>query len=292
MKTPHPATTAWETWWTHLDALDLALKNLSKRRTTHVKAASTRECAKAVVQYYFREVRQGLLGLRISENRIEEFDYEMQELIKMASKVTRVSTYRRSMKFFHAMRAPLEAAIEISAVTANDSTIFTPTTVESTFLKTLDQIVPNAALSYQQVLQDLREENRVSLRGTASELREILREVLDHLAPDESVAKSPGFKLEHGQTKPTMKQKAIFILRARGQNETQRKTASDATEAVENAVGSLARSVYNRGSLSTHLSTARHEVLTFKGYLEAVLAELLEVHSKQSFSTAKGTRKH
>jgi hypothetical protein len=141
----------------------------------------------------------------------------------------------------------------------------------------LNLLIPTTGLSYQQVIQDLDDSKRVSYRGTASELREVLRELLDHLAPDAEVMKT-GIKLEQGQTKPTMKQKTIFILKVRGVNETQRKTASDAIEAVEGAVGSLARSVYNRGSLSTHIGTTHQEVLVFKGYAEAVLAELLEIH--------------
>jgi hypothetical protein len=39
----------------------------------------------------------------------------------------------------------------------------------------------------------------------------VLREFLDHLAPDDDVLKS-GVKLEKDQRRPTMKQKAIFIM--------------------------------------------------------------------------------
>ena len=52
----------------------------------------------------------------------------------------------------------------------------------------------------------------------------------------------------------------------------------NAAAAVEDSVGSLARSVYDQGSLSTHVATTRREVLTFKGYADAVLADLLEIH--------------
>jgi len=75
-----------------------------------------------------------------------------------------------------------------------------------------------------------------------------------------------------------MKQKAVFILKARGVSETTRKTAADAVRAVEDSVGSLARSVYTRGSVSTHVITTRNEVLTLKAYAEAVLADLLQIH--------------
>ena len=79
----------------------------------------------------------------------------------------------------------------------------------------------------------------------ASELREVLRELLDHLAPDEDVRRR--VKLEKDQRRPSMKQKAIFIMKSRGIGETGRKTSEHAVEAIENSVGLLARSVYGRG---------------------------------------------
>ena len=105
----------------------------------------------------------------------------------------------------------------------------------------------------------------------------MLRELLDHLAPDADVLKS-GVKLDKDQRRPTMKQKTVFILKSRGIGETGRKTAEHSVEAIENSVGLLARSVYDRGSLSTHVATTRQEVLTLKGYAEAVLADLLQIH--------------
>jgi len=148
--------------------------------------------------------------------------------------------------------------------------------VEAGIFKALDEVIPTTSLSYKQVLQDLNVQNRVSYRGTAAELREVVRELLDHLAPDDEVLKT--VKLDPTQKRPSMKQKATFILKKRGVGDTTRKTAEDAVNAVENSVGSLARSVYDRGSISTHIATTRVEVLTFKGYAEAVLAELLQIH--------------
>jgi len=68
-------------------------------------------------------------------------------------------------------------------------------------------------------------------------------------------------------------------MKARGIGETARKTSVDAVGAVEESVGSLARSVYNRGSVSTHVNTTRNEVLTLKAYADAILADLLQIHS-------------
>ena len=150
--------------------------------------------------------------------------------------------------------------------------------VETQILTTLHKLVPSAGLSYEQALRDLRGAPRISYRGTAVELREALREVLDHLAPDADVMRSPGFKLEKDMTRPTMKQKAQFILKARGAVSGAISTPKDAIQRVEDASASLARSVYTRGSVSTHVATTREEVLTMKPYVDGVLAELLQLH--------------
>jgi hypothetical protein len=92
--------------------------------------------------------------------------------------------------------------------------VASPEHTEARILQTITTMLPSAGASYEQAMRDLHDGTRVSVRGTAVELREALREVLDDLAPDVEVAKAPGFKLEHGQTKPTMRQKAHFVFAA------------------------------------------------------------------------------
>ena len=161
---------------------------------------------------------------------------------------------------------------------AAPKTDFVTSGVETQILTTLRKLLPSAGLSYEQALRDLRGAPKLSYRGTAVELREALREVLDHLAPDADVMRSPGFKLEKDAARPTMKQKAHFILKARGAVSGALATPRDAIQRVEDASASLARSVYTRGSVSTHVATTREEVLTMKPYVDGVLAELLQVH--------------
>jgi hypothetical protein len=96
--------------------------------------------------------------------------------------------------------------------------------------------------------------------GTANELREALREVIDHLAPDEEILRVSGFKLERGQTKPTHKQKVRHILRSRDVPATARKAPEETTTLVEELTASVARASYQRTSVSTHIVTARAEV--------------------------------
>ncbi len=46
---------------------------------------------------------------------------------------------------------------------------------------------------------------------------------------------------------------------------------------MEETTASLARSVYERGSLSAHVATTRREAVQLKLYSDAILAQLLEI---------------
>lgn len=275
MNEPHPAAEAWAEWWRRLDEFSASIKRV---RGQLAGATSFREEAKEVVQFYFRQVRPELVSLPIDQQQLDSLDGINQHMLELAARPNRKSTYRTRMRELNGLRGRIETAIEIraNAPAARQTTQLT-TATEAAILTTLDKVVPTIALSYKQVLLDLGDKHRTSYRGTASELREVLRELLDHLAPDEDVLKS-GVKLEKDQRHPSMKQKAIFIMKSRGIGETGRKTSEHAVEAIENSVGLLARSVYDRGSLSTHVATTRQEVLTLKGYADAVLADLLQIH--------------
>jgi predicted pPIWI-associating nuclease len=117
---------------------------------------------------------------------------------------------------------------------------------------------------------------RSSWRGTAVEFREALREVLDQLAPDAEVEAQSNFKREP-DTKGTMKQKAVFMLRARRTKKAQVKTFAEAFDVVDGLIGNLARSVYTRSSVAVHVADSREEARKVRDYVSLVLAELLEI---------------
>jgi hypothetical protein len=277
MTPSHPASEAWAQWWNELDTLAALLR---RGKSIVVRAKAAREQTKVVVQHYFRQLRPKLLELSMDAGRIEELDWISQYLLKLAAGTSRRSTYRTRLRELSSLRGEIEAAIEIrgtARAAAPASRLLTAT--EAGILQTLNRVLPRAALSYEQVLEDLAAPRRFSYRGTAAELREVLRELLDHLAPDEDVLTT--VKLERDQRGPTMKQKAVFILKARGIGESSRKTPVDAVGVVEDSIGSFTRSVYTRGSVSTHVTTPREEVVTIKGYADAVLADLLQIHGQR-----------
>lgn len=144
---------------------------------------------------------------------------------------------------------------------------------------TLEKIVPSAAASYKQALSDLEDEDRYSYRGPATDLRECLRETLDHLAPDNDVKTMPGFKANTESPAPTMKQKVRYILINRGKSKSQIEPSEAAAEIVDEIIGKFVRAVYSRSNVSTHTPTHRDEVLRSRHFVRLALIEILEIRT-------------
>lgn len=256
------------------------MSTLGRVKSVNVNKETLRTEVRELVQEYFRSLRPTLVKLGLSDDVLARLDSPAQELLRLAGGQNARASYLRSLRTLHRARVAVEPEreLKLGQPTAAPHVEIVASGVETQILTTLRRLLPSAALSYEQALRDLRGVPRLSYRGTAVELREALREVLDHLAPDVDVMRSPGFKLEKDAARPTMKQKAQFILKARGVVSGALATPRDAIQRVEDASASLARSVYTRGSVSTHVATTREGVLTMKPYVDGILAELLQVH--------------
>ena len=138
-------------------------------------------------------------------------------------------------------------------------------------MRKLDALVPSAALSYKQAILDLMNANRVSFRGPALELREALREILDHLAPDSEVTAAPWYVQEEDRDGPTMTQKVRSIMK-------KKRSSSEAPEqmvtAFEEAIAKLARAVYKLSSKATHVAGERETVAQLRRYVVAILHDI------------------
>jgi hypothetical protein len=268
----------WEGLWSQIDGYRTAL---GRSRAVNVNASALRGRAKDLVKYYFREGRPGLVALGVSSTHLQAMDGPMQDLLQLSNGRNSKSSYTRVLGGLRRLRPKIESEREllIGARHAEDtsSLVRTRAGLEGSIVATLTELVPSAAFSYEQALRDLQDGKRVSYRGTALELREALREVLDRLAPDQEVQKSEGFRLDKGCTRPTMKQKAGFVLRSRDLPENAIRVPQEAAELIEDVTASLARSTYVRGSVATHLASTRRDVQQLRRYVDAVLCELLEI---------------
>ena len=267
----------WESFGKNVTELRSALLRC---RSVNVNTTTLKTKAKELVQFYFRQVRPTLPPMGFSDQSLGSIDTEIQEVLRLSNGNNRRSYYLDHVKRIDVERRNLETQREV--LLSKNATVVpqkvSRTMIEHEILKTLEQIVPTAALSYDQGCRDVAESGRISFRGAANEFREALRELLDHLAPDAEVEGQPGFKREKDQTKSTMKQKVRFILRARGLPATASEVPEGSVVLIDEVVGKLTRSTYNRSSISAHVSTARSELRQLKMYVDSVLAELLEIH--------------
>jgi Predicted pPIWI-associating nuclease len=273
----NPGQDAWSDFGTKLS---LFKSSLGKCKAVNVNTSALKDGAKEVVQIYFRQSRPHLVQISFQESELIDLDTAFQNLLKLSNGNNLLRRYKTELSNILTAKVEIDAQREkkIGQAVVNTRTNLPINGQELKILETLKQIVPVAALSYEQGCRDLIDHTRLSYRGTANEFREALRELLDHFAPDESVTKQSGFKFEDAQKKPTMKQKVKFILRARGLSPTAADVPENAVSIVEETIGKLTRSTYNRSSLSTHITTSRGEVQQMKMYLDSVLAELLEIH--------------
>lgn len=256
-----------------LDSVSNFRKVLSKKTSININSQELKADAVDIAKDYFSRMRSYIEENGLGGELLSELDKEFQDLLRLTQGNYRRTLYLKLLKNIETNAKNLSI---IDVVRPKAKNQFADS--DDLLLQTLDSILPTAALSYKQALYDLNIcDHKVSFRGTASELREALRETLDHLAPDKDVMKENGFKLEVNQTKPTMKQKVRYILKKRNLNDTKRLPSEKSVEMVDEIVGQMARAIYNRASLSTHLQTSKAEVLQIKRYIDIVFHEVLEL---------------
>ena len=221
-------------------------------------------------------------GPHVAHNQdipLEFWRAEGHEALKQDSAVGDFSTWIKrgsiQLKAFGVMFARADVAKLLPPPSSVKAEVALNTEEDAQTLQKLDALVPSAALSYKQAILDIADDSRVSFRGPALELREALREILDHLAPDNEVTAAPGYMQEKDRTGPTMKQKVRFVIKKKG-----KRSSSDAPEqavtAFEEAIAGLTRAVYQLSSKATHVAGERQAVVQLRRYVVAIFHEIIE----------------
>lgn len=255
------------------------IQNQLRRGTTiNVNDRETKSEAINLATAYFESFRPGLSRVMGETDTLKRHDDQWQELVRLAHANNQRRTYQKVLgELVKELREFSIAILSRSAERTREGGLSILTPPEQQIIATLESLLATAAASYRQGILDLRDGDRLSYRGTASEFREALRETLDHLAPDGEVIKQPGFKFEDGQKKPTMKQKVRFVMTSRGRSKSQRDVTERSVRGVEEIAGEVTRATYDRASLATHVETSRAEVIRIKRYVDTVLFDLLEI---------------
>lgn len=260
-----------------IQSFDAIKKKLNKVASPQLHSETLRNEIRSLIENYFNIIRPSIFDNNQKNDSIGLVDDQMQSLLELCHKKGNIKSYTTRLtnirKQLISIDSQIVSEIKQTSVPQNHNSI------DIQIIETLERILPSASLSYKQAISDLLQENRFSWRGPATDLREALRETLDHLAPDKDVQSIPGYSQQKDTNGPTMKQKVRFILSKRGISKTNSEPAENASEAIESSVGSFVRSVYTRSSVSTHTPTERREIIRIRDFVRVVLCELLEIQT-------------
>ena len=266
-----------------LDALGRLRATLDRSRAKHVVNKRERNLVRSVVQAWFGQYRPAFLALLAEEGTLSPIDERMQEVLSLASESSPRRTYTRlldSVKrhFRDQLLVTLSRAywsrVPEKAAAGRDAAV----------VRRLVKLDRDIAESYEQVVEDLADDGRRTYRGTAGELREVLRGVLERLAPDEQVMNTDWYKEARRtgareETTPTQSERTKFILRRREKGTAAVEAAESYMLSVEERIGHVVRASYRRASGSAHVGAERGEVAQQLRYVNALLAELLPPES-------------
>ena len=257
--------------------IETTKKKLTKVSSPQLHSDKLRSELRSLVEDYFKTIRPEIIHDAEINFDIATADEHLQTLLELCHKKGSVKTYIKLLSLIRNSLISIDS--KIVSAEKNTGTIINDNQVDIQIVKTLERVLPSAALSFKQAIDDLKLQSRFSWRGPATDLREALRETLDYLSPDEDVKSMPGYTQNKDTNGPTMKQKVRFILTKRGISKTHSEPAENASESVESIVGSFVRSVYTRSSISTHTPTNKNEVIRIRDFVRVVLCELLEIQT-------------
>ena len=248
---------------------------IRKLKSKQIQKKHDKEKGKIIVKRYFSEIRPKISPLKKAPDWLNSLDMKFQKLLSLTNANSLRSKYLSTAKAIKKELDQVETqVISLEPVKQTLSSEFS--NFEKLVLSTIEKLSYSASLSYRQALLDMRDGSRVSYKGTANEIRETLREILSHLAPDEKVKSQEGFRLEKNRDKPTQKQKVSFILKQRNKSKAHIKVPVEAIEVIEKK-GDFTRAIYDRASRSAHGQSKKEEIMRLKRYLDSVLSELLEL---------------
>jgi len=253
------------------DVIERLLTRLEAGRGAIVSSRAERVNIRSVVGAWFGQYRNAFLQMVGDEQLLAPMDGLMQEILKRASEESARRTMIRNVRAAHryftdSLLVPLSRAYWSRAPQQS------PAGHDREVALRLRQLDAD--------LSDIEDDARLSYRGPAAELREVLTGVLHILAPTEQVqamdwyreARRSGARTE---PTPTRAERVKFILRSVMQGSAQTETAQTFMNSVEERLASVVNSTYKRGSAATQGAAERVEVQQILQYINALLRELL-----------------
>lgn len=259
------------------DTFRVALKNLVSRlrqsKGETVSLQEIRTLSKSVTNLWFHDVAPLAKLTTDNEVALKSIDGFMDQLISHTLKPTKKKTYLATINSAvktYEKEVFVELHKRVGAVLAGGTSI-----ANNSITEALAKISESLVAGYQQVLKDLANESRISWRGTANEIREVLRELLEVLAPDETVIKMSWYKQEPNTQGPTQAQRARYALEQRAVQSHRASATQETINLVEESVTKLLRKTYQRANNAAHTRQDKDEVKRILSYFDLLAKDLL-----------------
>lgn len=212
---------------------------------------------------------------------VKSIDETMQEILQISCDGSTRRTVMRSVAFA-AKKFRSDLLVRISRVYWSTAPERSPAGRDEEIVKRLRMLDPKVADGYEQAVLDIEDRDRLSYRGAAAELREVLTHVLHILAPTTEVEATDWYKESRksgsiNEIKPTRTERTKFILRKQAHGSTAAEFAESYMSMVEDRLGHVIGRTFARSNRSTHAESEKEELVTMLPYLNALLRELLPV---------------
>ncbi|MEW5800276.1 MAG: hypothetical protein AB1728_14855 [Bacteroidota bacterium] len=254
-----------------------AVKNLQLRlRQTKGKTVSLEEVrtlSKSIANLWFHDIAPLAKLASNNEAALKSIDTLMEQLVSYTLRPTKKNIYLGTVRDTISMydkQIFVRLHKQVGTVLAGAASIG-----DNQIVNALSKISESLLAGYQQVHKDLADENRISWRGPADEIREILRELLESLSPDESVIKAKWYKQEPNTEGPTQAQRARYALEQRVAQSHRVSATQETINLVEQSVSRLVRKTFQRANNAAHTPQDRDEVKRILGYFDLLAKDLL-----------------
>lgn len=262
-----------------LDILEDLISRLKARRPKTVSDPTELRNIESVVAAWYSQYKKPFAQMLGDERQIALMDSRMDKLFNLAS---RRATRRAVIGAARAATAYLREVllVPVSRAYWARAPQRAPAGRDDNAAARLRELDPLLADGYEQAIMDLEDAKRLSYRGPAAELREVLTGVLHKLAPNDAVEATDWYKESRHSGKrqeptPTRAERTKYILRSRAKGSAVTESTEAHMVSVEERLGNVVNATYRRGSVATHLGTERDEVQNLLPYLNALLRELL-----------------
>jgi hypothetical protein len=257
-----------------IDVLERLHSRLRAGKNQKVSSAPEKKNIRSVVGAWFSQYQPAAIQIVGYEQYIRSMDEEMQSLLSLAIGDNSRRTITRSCAV--AIRYFKEHLL-IPLSRRPNGRLLGETVTSRERLRRMSE---DLADSYEQAALDAEDTGRLSYRGAAAELREVLTSVLHALAPNVQVEATDWYRESRrsGTRKeptPTRAERTKFILRSRAKGSGATDAAESYMTSVEERLANVINATYKRGSAATHGGTEREELLQLLPYINALLRELL-----------------